>query len=93
MDKEKVEKLAKLARIQISEDEAGEFAHEFEAILGYVGEVKSVIGENAHTTPQFAHKNILRDDKDPHEGGMYTKDILEQAPMHDKDYIKVKKIL
>jgi aspartyl/glutamyl-tRNA(Asn/Gln) amidotransferase C subunit len=93
MDKDKVSALAKLARIEISEGEASEFAHEFEAILGYVGEVRGIIGENAHITPQFAHKNILREDKDPHEGGVYTKQILEQAPLHDEKYIKVKKIL
>jgi len=42
MDKDKVLSLAKLARIEISDAEAVSLSHEFDAILGYVSEVKEV---------------------------------------------------
>ena len=94
MDKDKVLSLAKLARIEISDSEAENLSHEFEAILGYVSEVKSV---ETDATPSgredFAVKNVFREDNNPHEAGLYTEKILEQAPAKDGSYVKVKKIL
>lgn len=96
MNKEEVLKLAKLARIEINDKEAENLSHEFEAILGYVGEVKNVTKSSKSgkfDRGEFPVRNVLREDKDPHESGLYTKDILEQAPLREDDYIKVKKIL
>ena len=94
MDREKVLKLANLARIEMDDAEAESLSHEFESILGYVSEVKSV-GVNAlkSSKEDLALKNIWREDKDPHESGLYTEKILEQAPEREGDYLKVKKIL
>ena len=96
MDKEKVLDLAKLARIDISDDEAENLSSEFEAILGYVGEVKKVDKfdeSNKFNEAEFPVRNILREDAEPHESGLYTEDILKQAPAEKDGYIKVKKIL
>jgi len=94
MDREKVLKLANLARIEMDDAEAESLSHEFESILGYVSEVKSV-GVNAlkSSKEDLALKNIWREDKDPHESGLYTEKILELAPEREGDYLKVKKIL
>ncbi len=96
MDKDKVLDLAKLARIKISEDEAESLSHEFNAILKYVGEVKEVsprkdLGE----TPGLSSgvRNLMREDGEGHESGLYTEKILASAPAREGDYIKVKKIL
>ena len=96
MDKEKVLSLAKLARIELKDEEAENLTHEFEAILDYVGEVKGVTDN--FTPPELGGasntlRNVFREDKGPHETGIYTKVILEQAPMKEGGYIKVKKIL
>lgn len=94
MDREKVLKLANLARIEISDAEAESLSHEFESILGYVSEVKSAgveAGESLQTN--FALKNVMREDNNPHESGLYTEKILAQAPEREGDYLKVKKIL
>jgi len=94
MDKEKVLNLAKLARIEVGDDEAENLTREFDAILNYVGEVKS-----AKVSPlvlDFQGEtliNVMREDTNPHESGLYTKKILEQAPAREGDYIKVKRIL
>ena len=97
MDKEKVLKLAQLARVGISDAEAETLSSEFGAILDYVGEVKKLVDNNSIESTlgkdNFAHKNILREDIDAHESGLYTKEILENAPQADDKYIKVKKIL
>ena len=93
MNKEKVLNLAKLARIEIGDEEAESLSHEFDTILGYVGEVKGATDNRQPTTNDDIIRNVLREDTEPHESGLYTKKILEQAPAKEGDYIKVKKIL
>ena len=97
MDKEKVLKLAQLARVGISEEEAETLSSEFGTILDYVGEVKKLVGdvsvEATHFKSDFAHRNILREDADAHESGIYTKEILKNTPQSEGEYLKVKKIL
>lgn len=94
MNKDKVLDLARLARIELQNDEAENLSHEFEAILNYVGEVKTLITNNIpQTTNKDALWNVMREDEGPHESGLYTKEILEQAPTKEGGYIKVKKIL
>lgn len=97
MDKEKVLNLAKLARIELRDEEAESLTKEFSSILDYVGEVKKVAGQKSAATKQnakdYSLRNILREDREPHKTGLYTKEIIEQAPLKGNNYIKVKKIL
>lgn len=94
MDKEKVLDLAKLARIGITEMEAERLAGEFDAILGYVGEVQKITNNQQLTTDNVhALKNVIREDGEPHVSGIYTEKILSQAPGREGSYLKVKKIL
>lgn len=93
MNSEEVLKLAKLARIGISAEEAESLSHEFEAILGYVGQVKTITNEELRITNEHSLRNIMRDDTNPHESGIYTDAVLENAPAKERGYIKVKKIL
>jgi len=92
MNAEEVLKLAKLARIEVPAEEAESLSHEFDAILGYVGQVKEVSVSITKESP-WGLKNIMRDDTNPHESGIYTDSILENAPAKENGYIKVKKIL
>ena len=94
MDKEKVLNLAKLARIEIGDKEAGSLSGEFKIILDYVGEVKSTKASPLVSDFQGETlNNVMREDAEPHESGLYTKQILEQAPAMEGGYLKVKKIL
>jgi aspartyl-tRNA(Asn)/glutamyl-tRNA(Gln) amidotransferase subunit C len=96
MNKEEVLKLAKLARIEVSEAEAENLTHEFEAILGYVGEIRSLVGSfksEEKKKEDYPIRNVFREDANPHEGGLYTEEMLSSAPSRDGKYIKVKKIL
>lgn len=85
-------KLAELARIRISEEEAEKLAPEAEAILGYVFDVggASAAGQgDAHT----ALENVMREDGEPHESGAYTKAILAAAPTEKDGYVEVRKVI
>ncbi len=96
MNKAEVLKLAKLARIEISDTEAEELAGEFESILNYVGEIKKAASHSAEASrdkSNYALRNVLRSDENPHESGIYTEKILENAPAREGDLLKVKKIL
>lgn len=86
---EDIKKLAHLARIQISEEEATQFSTEVDAILGYVTKVsESEVADNIHT-----HKNITREDVVTHEPGSCTKELLATAPETSNNLILVKKVL
>ena len=94
MNKDKVLDLAKLARVKISDTEAESLSHEFDAILQYVGEVKSISTHNPQPTPNnFPIRNVMREDVVGHEPGTYTEILLAAAPTREGDYVKVKKIL
>ena len=94
MNTDEVLKLAQLSRISISKEEAENLSHEFESILGYVGEVKSVHApEKSISRGDFDLANVFRKDGMPHESGIYTEKILNEAPSREGNFIKVKKIL
>jgi len=93
MNAEEVLKLAKLARVGISAEEAESLSHEFEVILGYVGQVKKITNYELRITNEHSLRNIMREDKNPHESGKFSEAILKNAPAREDDYIKVKKIL
>jgi len=94
MDKEEVLNLAKLARVELKDDEAESLSCEFDSILNYVGEVRSAkVSPLVSDSQGETLKNIMREDREPHESGLYTQKILEQAPAREGPYLKVKKIL
>lgn len=96
MDREVVEKMAKLARIDISEDEAKNLAGELGNILGYVSDLKVAINNKQETITKkedFPNRNVMREDDGAHESGLHTEALLSSAPERDGDYIRVKKIL
>jgi aspartyl-tRNA(Asn)/glutamyl-tRNA(Gln) amidotransferase subunit C len=94
MNKDEVLKLARLARIEMQDTEADKLSHEFENILGYVAEVKNAVGGEAKTNKEdLPLRNVMRPDENPHDSGMHTEAILEEAPNSKDGYIVVKKIL
>lgn len=85
-----VEKLAALARISVTEEEASALAKDIEAILSYVSEIKKIKGEASLEEPLA---NIMREDGEPHEAGLHSENLLREAPHRRGDYIQVKKII
>jgi aspartyl/glutamyl-tRNA(Asn/Gln) amidotransferase C subunit len=78
-EKVDIDKLALLARINLSEKEKEKFQKEFGAILDYFSELKKVeMDEISDKEINMAKgiKNIAREDKEPHEaaiGGVHVK--------------------
>ncbi|HEX9608735.1 MAG TPA: Asp-tRNA(Asn)/Glu-tRNA(Gln) amidotransferase subunit GatC [Candidatus Paceibacterota bacterium] len=92
MDKTEVGKLANLARLELSLEEAESLAQEIESILGYISEIKDV-ATDTKGCEVTAHRNIVREDGIPHESGIHTEAILGNVPNRERDFIKVKRII
>ena len=90
-----IEKLARLVRIALGEDEKKRIERDFEAIPQYISKLKEApLGEEKIFSPEHLElKNVMREDVNPHESGIFTNNLLSEAPEVYKDYIKVKKIL
>lgn len=93
MDRTDVEKLAKLARIEVSSDEADKLLVSFDSILKFVSHVQEISSKEATVSLVGEYYNVMRDDEKPHESGIYSKEILSSSPEREGDFIKVKKIL
>lgn len=93
---EELKKLSKLARIEISDEELGGLGKDINSILDYVGQITHLPDESrtdADWTRTYAEKNVMREDENPHEGGKFSSDLLNEAPNKENEYVKVKKIL
>jgi len=89
-----VRKLAELSRIEFSDAEVVKLQGEIDSILSYIDTIRKVeMPEGVAASPHLALENVMREDENPHETGMYTDALMNQAPRKDGNYLKVKKIL
>jgi aspartyl-tRNA(Asn)/glutamyl-tRNA(Gln) amidotransferase subunit C len=91
ISKTDIEKLASLSRLALTDAEKDSFSNEIGAILGYVGNINSLISND--DMPEYDHKNILREDVVIHGAGEYTDALIVNAPEREGNFVKVKKIL
>lgn len=93
LTRDDVLKLARLARIELEEDEIDKFAQEFSAILQYVEQLQSVDVDGLEPTSQVTGlKNVMRTDTVVDYGYKAAK-LLENVPKVEKDQIKVKRMV
>ena len=89
---EQVKKVAKLARLDLTDDEVKEFTAQLQSILQYVEKMNQLDTEKveplAHCLPIT---NIFREDYVKESLG--TEKTLANAPQRDGDFFKVPKIL
>ena len=85
-----VENLAKLARIEIREDEKKEILSDMEGILEYVKQIESV--EVGDIKAEYSLHNVWREDE--LESREFSKELItKQLPDIQDGFLKVKKIL
>ena len=88
-----IEKLAKLARINLSSEEKGKLQKEFEVILNYISALKEAdTGDWGESFSKKEKLNAMRSDENAHEAGKFTKELLEGAPFTENGYVKVKHV-
>lgn len=93
MEIKDIEKLAKLARIELTEGEKQAYLKDISAILGYVDQIKGAVAVVGEEKKAGELRNVMRVDEGANESGINTGDIVSEFPKKDGDYLKVKKIL
>ena len=92
IDQSQVIKVAKLSRLDLTEDEVQEFTGQLSAILDYVEKMNELdttgVEPLAHCLPV---SNVLREDSAKESLG--TEKVLANAPQSDGEFFKVPKIL
>ena len=87
-----VEKLATLSRIKLSAEEKELLRKDLSSVLSYIDEIQAVTAKST-IAGSPSHRNILRDDSDPHAPGEFSSRLIAAAPASQNNFIKVKKIL
>src|SRR3989344_7972927 len=90
-DKVDISALAKLARLEVSDEEIKKLEKEIPAILEFVETIQKANTGKETTAP--ALRNVMRADDESHESGKYTEKLLEAAPARDGDRIAVKQVI
>ncbi len=106
MEIKDIEKLAKLARIELTEAEKETYLKDISAILAYVDQIKGALAGHEESplrltadliTPRASSvpslRNVMREDNGENLSGQNTKDIVAEFPRKEGNYLKVKKIL
>jgi aspartyl-tRNA(Asn)/glutamyl-tRNA(Gln) amidotransferase subunit C len=91
LTKQDIERLAELARIEISEAEKTSLLDDMNAIVGYISEIESVSVDVVNSPD--TNSNITRSDEVTNAPGMYSDAILDNAPKRNKQYIEVRQVL
>jgi len=90
---EDVLKLARLARIELTDEEAEEFTGEFDAILGYVEKLQQVDVEGLEPTTQVNGLTNVRRLDEIKDYGYKSADLLKGVPDVQDDQIKVNRMV
>jgi aspartyl-tRNA(Asn)/glutamyl-tRNA(Gln) amidotransferase subunit C len=86
-----IERLAELARIEITDAEKESFLGDLNNIVGYISEITSVADDTLNTS--HAHTNITRLDEVTVASGEYTERVLQNAPARRVDYVQVDQVI
>jgi aspartyl-tRNA(Asn)/glutamyl-tRNA(Gln) amidotransferase subunit C len=86
-------KLARLARLDLTDDEVAEYSRELTAILHYVEQLQNVDVAGLKPTNQVTGLvNVMRDDI-PVDYGYEPLDLLKNVPVVQDNQIKVKRMI
>ena len=90
MDVKDIEKLAELAKIELSDTEKETLLKDLDGILAYVKQIEGVEVKDAEVT--YTNENIWREDK--LKLAVFSPElIIKQFPDSQDNFVKVKKIL
>ncbi|MCX6791195.1 MAG: Asp-tRNA(Asn)/Glu-tRNA(Gln) amidotransferase subunit GatC [Candidatus Gribaldobacteria bacterium] len=94
ISREMVQKIAGLARLELTDSEIEKMQKDLAEILGYVDALNEVdvtnIKPTSHSLPVF---NVMRADVAEEIGQGELDNLLNQAPETENNYYKVKEIL
>lgn len=90
ISKQDIEKLASLARIEVSESEAEKLQRDLERILGYVEQLnRAETGSVEGLTQVTGLSNVMASDNERAVAEANTSELLHAAPQHGQSFVKV----
>ncbi len=93
LTKEEVQHIAKLARIELTEQEVGIFQKDLSEILSYFDTLKSAetsgIEPMTHSIPL---QNVMREDLPQKQSLEVIQKLIEMAPETERGLVKVKEV-
>jgi aspartyl-tRNA(Asn)/glutamyl-tRNA(Gln) amidotransferase subunit C len=93
LSRDDILKLARLSRLQLTDDEVTQFETEISAILGYVEQLQAIELEGEEPTYQVTGlKDVMRPDEVV-DYQASPEDLLKNAPATEKDQFKVKRMV
>jgi aspartyl-tRNA(Asn)/glutamyl-tRNA(Gln) amidotransferase subunit C len=92
IDKETVEKVAHLARLELNETETQEMIKDMSKILDFMAKLNELDTSGVEPLVYMTNEvNVLREDVVKQQ--ITHEEALENAPRHDKDYFLVAKVI
>lgn len=86
-----VEHVAKLARLELTEDEKQKFAGQLSSILQYAQEMNAVDTEGVEPMSHAIHfVNVMREDEVKYE--QTKEELMKNAPLKEDGFFRVPKI-
>lgn len=91
LSKDEVKKIAKLARLELNEDEIKQYADQLSDVLEYVDKLKEVDTENVEITSQVTGlENVYRQDEI--DQCDYQAELIKQSAETEEGLIKTKAV-
>ena len=91
VDKELVEKISKLSRLNIDESKINDFVSNFEEILNYINLLEQVPDNNKQNEEDLISDYATRDDSGIEK--LSNKELLMNAKNKDGNFFTVKKVI
>lgn len=87
-----VEHIAKLARLQFSEQEKQEFTHQLNEILAYVEQLNTLETDGVEPLSHVVElKNVVREDQV--KPGLTNEEALQNVPARSDKFFRVPKVI
>jgi len=94
LSQEQIKHIAKLARLDLSEEELKIYGEQLSGVLGYIEQLQEVDTSSTEPTAQVTGlENVLREDSVEDRPESEVKSALLQAPEVEEEQIKVKRVL
>jgi len=92
IDKETIEKIAHLSRLELKNDDLEYMQKDLSNILGWVDKLNELDTDNIEPLISMSdNKNMMRDDVSKNHISHH--DALKNAPKKDSDYVRVPKVI
>jgi aspartyl-tRNA(Asn)/glutamyl-tRNA(Gln) amidotransferase subunit C len=90
---EKIEHIAKLARLKLSEEEKEQYAEELSVVLDYIEKLQEVDTTDVEPTAQVTGlENVVREDKAKEVSKEKRKHLIKEFPQREGRMLKVQEV-